>query len=170
MAVDLTKLAQLGHIQDLAIRIKNAVDKISTAELEIDDAKTDFINSFVFDTSIYSGVSNPNLDGKTVLVLAFKVTDNQGSVSTRYKFINLEDFIPEIKISSVDGNAINAKNDGVYATTRVAGAIRGNVAIFDTQGSPSNSDIASDKILLSDFIATDEEAKEIFDTIFPKSD
>ena len=75
----------------------------------------------------------------------------------------------EVKISATAGNIITANADGFYATTRVAGAVAGNVAIFDANGAPADSGIASDTVLTTSNFATDAEVAEIIDTYFPQS-
>ena len=224
MAFDVTKLAQLGHVQDLANRVHTAIESVDTqatdaiknvtldgstmkfytdktptqgatpaftvdfpAEMVIDQAGTTFSTSFAFNSISYPGANDPNLDGKPVLVLAVETTDAQGTVTTNYSFLNLYNLVDlytvktgdsskilvingkeiEVKISADAGNTIEVKNDGLYVTTRVAGAVQGNVAVFDANGAPSDSNIASTNILLDSDIATDAEAAEMLEAIYP---
>lgn len=224
MSFDLSKLAQLGHVQNLANRVHTALTAVSTnaadaiknvtldgstlkfytakipaegatpaftvdfpAEMVIDQAGTTFYTSFTFSTGAYPGATDPNLDGKPVLVLAVKATDAQGIVTTTYSFLNLYNLVDlytvktgnsrkilvindkeiEIKISAAAGNIITAGDDGLYATTRVAGAVQGNVAVFDANGAPSDSGIASADILRDNDIASDTEANEMLEAIYP---
>lgn len=58
------------------------------SDLRLDQAKTTFVTSFTFSTTTYAGATNPNLNGKPVLVLT--VTDG---TNTTYSFLNLEGLI-----------------------------------------------------------------------------
>lgn len=159
------------------------------AEMVIDAAGTEFEPNFNFAEGSYGDATDPNLDGKPVLVLAVKTTAANGTVTTAYSFLNLYDLVDiytiktgdsakllaingkeiEVKISATAGNIITANADGFYATTRVAGAVQGNVAIFDANGTPSDSGIGSDTVLLSSNIATSADVTEVIDTYFPQN-
>ena len=159
------------------------------AEMVIDAAGTEFEPNFTFSSATYTGATDPNLDGKPVLVLAVKTTAANGTVSTAYSFLNLYDLVDiytikagdsakllaidgkeiEVKISATAGNIITANADGFYATTRVTGAVQGNVAIFDANGAPADSGIASDTVLTTSNFATNAEVAEILNTYFPQS-
>jgi len=57
-------------------------------EYFLDQTKTTFVQSFAFETnstSNYPGATDPNLEGKPVMVLAVKGTDN----SVNYSFVDL---------------------------------------------------------------------------------
>ena len=156
------------------------------AELVIDAAGTDFEPDFEFNGETYVGATDPNLDGKPVLVLAVKTTAADGTVTKAYSFLNLYDLVDiytvkagdsskilvidgkeiEVKISAAAGNVIEVKDDGLYATTRVAGAVQGNVAIFDADGAPSDSSISSDTIVTTANIASDSDVQSIINSYF----
>lgn len=156
------------------------------AELVIDAAGTTFEPDFDFSAGSYGDATDPNLDGKPVLVLAVKTTAANGTTSTAFSFLNLYDLVDiytiktgdsskvlaingkeiEFKISSSAGNVIIADADGLYATTRVAGAVQGNVAIFDANGAPADSGIGSDTVITTSMIATNAEVSETLGKYF----
>jgi len=183
MAVDMTKLVKLQALDSLA----------SLASAGIAEAKSTAADGLkkvlVFDSETYVGATNPNLDGKPVLVLAVKTTQANGTTSTAYSFLNLYDLVDiytikvgdsakvltingkeiEFKISSTAGNIISADANGLYATTRVAGAVQGNVAIFDANGAPADSGIGSATVVTTSMIATDAEVNEVLGNYFTLS-
>ena len=55
----------------------------------LDLTKTEFVENFTWSNTTYPGSTNPNLNGKPVLVLALKDEDE----NVAYSFINLEDLI-----------------------------------------------------------------------------
>lgn len=104
-------------------------------EYFLDQAKTVLVQSFIWTEETYPGSTNPNLDGKPVLVLAVKGDDN----TITYSFLNLESLVKiyeggetnsatvsidtntnkvtvNVKVSSVEGNIISIKEDGLYAS------------------------------------------------------
>ena len=224
---DLTKLVQLGHLDNLASVTSAAINAVKEtaadaikkvnvsgntvnfyknkdavvgtdaadftfdfpAEMVIDAAGTTFEPDFDFSAGSYGDATDPGLDGKPVLVLAVKTTAANGTVSTAYSFLNLHDLVDiytikagdsakllaingkeiEVKISATAGNIITANADGFYATTRVTGAVQGNVAIFDANGAPADSGIGSDTVLVTSNIATTADITEIINAHFPQS-
>ena len=97
-------------------------------EIFLDQTQTAFVQSFSFSTSTYPGATNPNLDGKPVLVLAVK-GDKTTNPTLTFSFINLETLIDTYtagnginisnnqiaaKISSVSGNLLTADANGLY--------------------------------------------------------
>lgn len=102
-------------------------------EYFLDQTKTTFVQEFEWSDTVYTGSTNPNLEGKPVFVLAVK-----GENSVSYSFINLETLIDtyktkdtatlslditdneisgEVNISAEEGNAVVAKSDGIYVPT-----------------------------------------------------
>ncbi|MBQ8693392.1 MAG: hypothetical protein IJ520_09645, partial [Synergistaceae bacterium] len=91
-------------------------------------------------------------------------------------------------ISATAGNMLTVNNDGLYATLRVSGAVQDNVVVFDANGAPADSGIASADVLtklasatadhivtlnadgsIKDsgvMIATDAEVDEMLDDVF----
>lgn len=109
-------------------------------ELVLDQAKTVFVDSFTFSTEAYKDATDPNLEGKPVLVLAVKGSDG----SLTYSFLDLE------RLTDVDlSNYL----------TKVAGATEGNLAALDANGNVVDSGIG---------IAEDAEVEEMLNEIFPK--
>lgn len=98
MAYDITQNATVGQLKALAIRAKNAIDTAIAAlptEMFLDQAKTAFIPNFTFNGTTYTGASNPNLNGKPVLVLAVKGIDhtNNDAETTTYSFLDVSTLV-----------------------------------------------------------------------------
>lgn len=112
--------------------IDNAIANIP-AEQFLDLTKTTFVQSFAWSSTTYPGSTNPNLNGKPVLVLALK--DEDGNIA--YSFLSLEDLIDVYKGTSpitVSGNTISHANSGVTAgskgpTANVAPAFGGTFTV-----------------------------------------
>lgn len=156
------------------------------AEMVIDQAHTTFEPNFAFDSDTYVDATDPNLDGKPVLVLGVKTTDAQNNITIAYSFLNLYNLVDlysvksgdsskllvingkeiEVKISATAGNIITANADGFYATTRVAGASAGNIAIFDANGAPSDGGISSDTLVTTSMIASDADVNSVLGSYF----
>lgn len=103
-------------------------------EYFLDQAKTTFVQEFVWSAEAYAGSTNPELDGKPVLVMAVKGDDD----SVTYSFVNVEALVDiytgvetetvivdvnsdneisaEVKVSAEEGNFIEVKEDGLYVT------------------------------------------------------
>lgn len=206
MAVDVKKLTTLEHLGNLATRTVAAIaptfkslsvsgntvnfytstDGTGTPaatfdfpeEIFLDQAGTTLVENFEWNATAYPNSTNPNLDGKTVLVLAVK-GDKETNPTTKYSFVNLEKLVDNytaadnsitingytiaVKISTAEGNALELKNDGLYVDisggiAKVKDATAGNVAIFTSDGSIADSTYG---------IATLAEVNEYLDTIFP---
>ena len=191
MAYDVNKLTTVGQLQALASRVKteigNAIDALPT-EMFLDQTKTAFVGNFVFSQETYPGAADPELNGKPVMVLAVKGIDHtQGdAVTTTYSFLDMETLVDTyhpalgdsakvltingytitFNVSASAGNILSVNNDGLYATTRVAGAVNGNVASFDTDGAPSDSGIAKANIIQVSNVALDTEVAEMINEVF----
>ena len=157
MSVDTTKLATLAHLGQLAqktvtglsTKIQNVTTSGSTVnfftgsdtsgtpaftfdfpeEIFLDQAGTTLVENFAWSAATYPGSTNPNLDGKVVLVLAVK-GDKQTNPTTKYSFVNLENLVDTytaadntinisgytvaVKISAAANNAISVNNDGLH--------------------------------------------------------
>ena len=61
-------------------------------EIFLDQAGTTLVENFAWSLATYPGSTNPNLDGKTVLVLAVK-GDKETNPTVKYSFVNLEKLI-----------------------------------------------------------------------------
>lgn len=117
MAYDVTKLATLGQLGNLAQRTVaaiaptfkslavsgNRVNFYTTTdatgdvafyfdfaeEIFLDQVNTTLAQNFAWSADTYPGSTNPNLDGKIVFVLAVK-GDKETNPTTKYSFVNLE--------------------------------------------------------------------------------
>lgn len=99
-------------------------------EMFLDQAKTVFVDNFVWSAETYPNSTDPSLDGKPVMVLAVK-----GDTTTTYSFVNLEKLIDvytgeesetasvtvagnkiksDVKVSEEANNVIEKKTDGLY--------------------------------------------------------
>lgn len=144
-----------------------AVKSVNLPEEQVlDQAKTSVVDSFAWSAETYPESTNPNLDGKPVLVLAVK--GESGSVS--YSFVSLGklvdpftfadsdtvdftangyDVTADVKISAEEGNIISAKEDGIYAADqdisgkadKVADAVEGNLAKLDANGNLADAGV-----------------------------
>lgn len=106
------------------------------AEQFIDTTKTSFVNNFAWSNTTYPGSTNPNLEGKPVLVLALS---EEGETNPTYSFLNMEYLVDiyeggstgtatvtvsgqeitvDVKVSAEANNMIVAKADGMYATAQ----------------------------------------------------
>ena len=103
-------------------------------EYFLDQAKTAFVQEFAWSATTYAGSTNPELDGKPVLVMAVKGDDD----TVTYSFVNVESLVDiytgvetetvivdvnadneisaEVKVSAEEGNFIEVKEDGLYVT------------------------------------------------------
>ena len=136
------------------------------SELFLDQASTQLVQNFAFSAATYPGATDPDLDGKQVLVLGVKTKTNGAADAISYSFVDLTSLIEVIEIASGDsakvlsiaengktrtisvhfsqaaGNMLSIENDGLYVTTRVTGATENNLAAFDANGAPIDSGIA----------------------------
>ncbi len=196
MAYDLTDLVTTAQLKKLATRTKAELDltirtilvdgntinfyneKNATnadtaafsvdfpSEFFLDQAKTQLVQNFTFSAATYPGATDPELNGKSVMVLAVKGQTTGQADTTSYSFVDLTSLIEVIEIASGDsakvltiaesgktrtisvhisqtaGNMLSVENDGLYVTTRISGATEDNLAAFDANGAPSDSGIA----------------------------
>ena len=98
-------------------------------EIFLDQAATSLVENFAWSAATYPNSTNPNLNGKTVLVLGVK-GDKETNPTTKYSFVNLEKLIDTytaadnsiaisgytvaVKISAAANNAIELKSDGLH--------------------------------------------------------
>lgn len=124
-------------------------------ELYLSQTGTDIVENFSFSNSTYPGATNPNLDGKTVLVLAVK-GDKATNPTVKYSFvdlakvissvspadnsINVDGYSINVKISAANGNLLELKNDGLFVGSddnkidKVKNAVSGNFATWGASG------------------------------------
>lgn len=134
------------------------------AEKFLDLLNTNVVNNFAWSAATYPGSTNPNLDGKPVLVLALK-NEESGTTTVNYSFASLAGLITSytakdasitipaggtsfgVNISSGVENLLEIKNDGLFVKhdnkkmDTVTGAVEGNIAIFDANGKVKDSNI-----------------------------
>lgn len=195
MAYDVTKLATLGQLGNLAQRTVaaiaptfkslavsgNRVNFYTTTdatgdvafyfdfaeEIFLDQAGTTLVQNFAWSAATYPGSTNPNLDGKTVLVLAVK-GDKETNPTTKYSFVNLEALIDtytasdtsvtisgyQVKVNldpSTDTLLTLTANgllvDGSGLLGKVNPATAGNVPLLASDGTLTNSTIVGTNIL-----------------------
>lgn len=99
-------------------------------EYFLDQTKTVFVEAFTWSAEIYPGSTNPELDGKPVLVLAVKSQD--GSEVT-YSFINLEKMIDVYTGGQTQTATIAVSGNEITATVRVS-ATAGNQIVTNEDG------------------------------------
>lgn len=124
-------------------------------ELYLDQAETTIVDKFTWSAATYPGSINPNLNGKAVLVLGVK-GDRATNPTVKYSFVNLTKLIDvytagdntiningytvAVKISTVAGNLLEAKADGLFAGSddskldKVPTAVSGHFAIWSASG------------------------------------
>ena len=154
MAYDVTQNATIGHLKALALRAKNAIDAAIQAlpnEMFLDQANTVFVPSFTFNSTTYAGATDPNLNGKPVLVLAVKGIDhkNNNAETITYSFLDVSTLVD-----------ISSKAD------KVANPTAGHVAGLDANGNPTDTGIAATEVLTAADVATDAECTEMLNEVF----
>lgn len=106
------------------------------AEQFIDTTRTTFVNNFAWSDTTYPDSTDPNLEGKPVLVLALH---EEGEANPTYSFLNMEYLVDiytggstgtatvnvngqeitvDVKVSAEANNMIVAKADGMFATAQ----------------------------------------------------
>ncbi len=196
MSYNLEQKAKLKHVQYVGQRAKAAIEAAIAAlpvEMFLDQAKTRFVQSFAFTQETYPGGTDPNLNGKPVLVLALKARDhnNNNAETVTYSFLNMETLVDtytakagdsakilniagyeiEVKIDPSNDNAIEVTANGLKVNIsgkadKVANATAGHVASLDANGNLADSGVIAANILTTDDVATDAEATEMIDEIF----
>ena len=93
MSYNENSVAKLKDLVSLATKTKAAITAAVAdlpVEMFLDQAKTTFVGNFAFDATTYAGATNPNLDGKAVMVLGVKTRSNDGvTTTTAYSFIDV---------------------------------------------------------------------------------
>ena len=196
MAYNVNQKATLNQLKMLATRTKGAIDAAIQAlpvEMFLDQAKTAFVSSFAFNATTYSGATDPNLNGKPVLVLAVKGVDHNNNkaetitysfldVSTLVdtytaksgdsaKILNIAGYEIEVKIDPSENNAIEVTANGLKVditgkADKVTNATAGHAAGLDDNGNLTDTGIVAANILTTADVATDAETKEMLDEVF----
>lgn len=126
-----------GKVQGNTVSFYTSSDTTGTAaftfdfpeEIFLDQAGTTLVENFAWSAATYPNSTNPNLDGKTVLVLAVK-GDKEVNPTTKFSFVNLEklidtytasdtsltisDYKVKVNISAAANNSLTLKNDGLH--------------------------------------------------------
>lgn len=118
-------------------------------EIFLDQTQTTFVQSFAFNSATYPGATNPNLEGKPVLVLAVK-GDKSTNPTLTYSFINLETLVDTytaanagisiagysigVKLSTPATNILSIANDGLLAELKLGTATQDHFAVFGAGG------------------------------------
>jgi len=132
-------------------------------ELALQQLGTEIVENFAFSAATYPGATNPNLDGKTVLVLAVK-GDKATNPTVKYSFVDMakvikaisagdksidvNGYVIKVNISAETGNLLELKSDGLYVGSddtkadKVANATAGNIATLDANGNLVDSGIS----------------------------
>ena len=148
-------------------------------EIFLDQAGTTLVENFAWSLATYPDSTNPNLEGKTVLVLAVK-GDKETNPTVKYSFVNLQKLIDTytpanaginiagysigVQLSATQGNLLSIAQDGLLVghddskVDKDINAVSGNFAIFGTSGAVVDSGIA---------FATDAEVAAMLETYFP---
>lgn len=159
-------------------------------ELFLDQTRTTFVQSFTFSQATYSGATDPNLDGKPVMVLAVKGVDNTDPSDTTkqtvtYSFLDMSALVDtytakagdsakiltiagyeiEVKIDGDSGNHISVTNNGLMVDVsdkadKVSNATAGNIATLDANGNLVDSGRR---------FATDAEVTEMIEDLWPSA-
>jgi len=152
------------------------------AELVLDTDHTAFEPAFAWSAQDYPGSTNPNLDGKPVIVFAVKTTPASGSGETiTYMFMDVATLVDTytaadnsmtvsgytlaVKVSPDAGNALTLASNGLKVdisgkADKVANATAGNLAGLDANGNLTDSGLR---------MATDTEVNTALDAIFPSN-
>lgn len=118
-------------------------------EIFLDQTQTTFIQNFAWSNVAYPNSTNPNLDGKPVLVLAVK-GDKTTSPTQTYSFINLERLIDTysaadnainvsgyaigLNLAADTTNILSVEHDGLLAELKLESATQYNIATFGVSG------------------------------------
>lgn len=157
-----------GEVSGNTIKLYTSTDKSGEAALTIDfpteyfldQSKTKFVPAFAFSTETYPGATDPKLDGKPVMVLAVKGSDD----TVNYSFASMAQLVDtyapkttgkdpsttvtvdgyeievKVNISAEADNQIEVKADGLYVPRpKVAGAAAGDLAALDASGNLTDS-------------------------------
>ncbi len=146
------------------------------SEISLDAATTHLISTFTFNADLYVGATNPNLNGKPVLVLGVKTKSNDGQTTTlSYSFIDVSSLVDVYTASDtsivITDNKIKANvsadSDNMLATTAnglkvdlsskvdKAASTAGNVVTFADNGAVSDTGLVSADVLTKKSTATE---------------
>ena len=129
MAYNETHVAKLKDLVSLATKTKAAISAAIAdlpTEMFLDQAKTTFVPSFAFSAETYSGATNPNLEGKPVLVLTVNGINNSTKTETfTYSFLDVSTLVntytakagASAQILNIAGYEIEVKFDNTLTSS-----------------------------------------------------
>ena len=138
-------------------------------EYLLDQTKTTFVQEFAWSDTEYVGSTDPSLEGKPVLVLAVKGEEDE----VTYSFVNLETLVDiyeggetetatvtvdadtneitvEVKISAEEGNILEVKDDGLYASVTQVDISEKADKLVDPEDGSADPVIKTGQILVDD--------------------
>ena len=129
-------------------------------EMFLDQAKTGFVGSFAWSSATYPGSTNPNLDGKPVMVLAVKGEDATANPS--YSFLNMETLVDTYSAAAGDGSATVTVSGYTIAVNVNLSTDAGNIITKDSNGKlyAAHQDISGKADL--DLLADEYDATETY--------
>ena len=145
MAFDITKLAQLGHIQDLGNRIKSELQKVTN---KADDS-----------------IKRVGVSGNTISF--FTETDPSYTTAAYTVDFPSEMVLDQANTTLVENFTYTTTAYAGAETNRVSGVTANDVIMFGTNGEPLDSGIGTDTIILTSMVASNTEANEMLQEIFP---
>lgn len=164
-----------GKVDGNTVSLYTSTDQTGTAafsfdfptEYFLDQTKSVFVQTFAWSETAYPGSTNPNLDGKPVMVLAVKGDNNTvqysfvdltylldtytgGNTSTAKVTVDGKEITVAVNVSKATGNALQVKEDGLFVpkaevvdisgkADKVADATEGNFAGLDANGNLTDS-------------------------------
>ena len=129
MSYNENSVAKLKDLVSLATKTKAAITAAVAdlpVEMFLDQAKTTFVGNFAFNATTYAGATDPNLDGKPVLVLALKGVNNATKAETiTYSFLDMQTLVDtytakagaSAQILNIAGYEIEVKFDSTLTTS-----------------------------------------------------
>ena len=146
------------------------------AEMFLDSVSTGLVPNFAFSAATYEGATDPNLNGKPVLVLGIKTRNNDGvSETISYSFLDMStlvdvytasdtsiiitDYKVKVNVSADSDNMLATTANGLYVdgsgkVDKVTNATAGNIAAFVAGGNVSDTGIVGADIIVKDTNAT----------------
>ena len=138
-------------------------------EYLLDQTKTTFVQEFAWSDTTYVGSTDPSLEGKPVLVLAVKGEEDE----VTYSFVNLETLVDiyeggetetatvtvdadtneitvEVKVSAEEGNILEVKDDGLYASVTQVDISGKADKLVDPEDADADPVIKTGQILVDD--------------------
>lgn len=138
-------------------------------EYLLDQTKTTFVQEFAWSDTTYTGSTDPSLEGKPVLVLAVKGEEDE----VTYSFVNLETLVDiyeggetetatvtvdadtneitvEVKVSAEEGNILEVKDDGLYASVTQVDISGKADKLVDPEDDSADPVIKTGQILVDD--------------------